>query len=90
MLRVLETDMRGFETSYSRRLEDEAGMGKEEGPKAPCKSSRLMSSKWDRSLGPMMSERDEECSDDDLDDFEFVRSGGEPGAPPRPMVSSGP
>lgn len=69
MLRVLETDMRGFET---------------------CKSSRLMSSKWDRSLGPMMSERDEECSDDDLDDFEFVRSGGEPGAPPRPMVSSGP
>lgn len=48
MLRALETDMRGFETSESKRLETElckVCIGKEEGPKAPCKSSRLMSSK---------------------------------------------
>lgn len=41
-----------------------------------------MSSKWERSLGPMMSERPEEWNeDDDLDDLELVRSGGLPGAP---------
>lgn len=41
----------------------------------------------------MMSDRVEECSDDDLEDFELVRSGGEPGGPPRatgPILSSGP
>lgn len=52
-------------------------MWKDEGPP---RSSRLMSSKWVRSLWPMTSDIFEEWKDEDLDDFEFVRSGGLPGA----------
>jgi hypothetical protein len=40
-----------------------------------------MSSKCDRSLGPMKSECVEEWKLLDLDDLLFVRSGGLPGAP---------
>jgi hypothetical protein len=46
------------EASNRVRLDGEVGMGKEEGP--PCRSSRLMSSKCERSCGPTMSERLEE------------------------------
>jgi hypothetical protein len=49
----------------------------------PCTSSRLISSKCERSAGPIMSERASEWKDDDLEDLEFVKSGGEPGAPSR-------
>lgn len=46
-------------------------------------SSRLMSSKCDRfSVVPMKSRRVDEWMLDDLDDFEFVRSGGLPGGAP--------
>jgi hypothetical protein len=76
VLRVLETELR--EPSNSRRFGDGSGMGKELGP---CPSSRLMSSKCDRSLGPIMSDMTDEWKLDDLDDLELVRSGGLPGAP---------
>lgn len=57
-------------------------MGKEVGP--PDVSSRLMSSKWERfSVVPMKSSRVDEWMLDDLDDFEFVRSGGLPGGAPK-------
>jgi hypothetical protein len=46
--------------SNSTRVEGGEGIGKVEGPRAPFTSSRLMSSKCDRSLGPMTSERPEE------------------------------
>lgn len=61
-------------------------MGKEEGP--PEASSRLMSSKCERSLGPMKSERVDEWKLDDLDDLEFVRSGGLPGGAPKTDCAS--
>jgi hypothetical protein len=73
---VLERELR--EPSNSRRLGDGSGMGNELGP---CPSSRLMSSKWDRSLGPITSDMPEEWKLLDLDDLELVRSGGLPGAP---------
>jgi hypothetical protein len=66
------------EPSKSRRLGEGRGMGKVFGP---CPSSRLMSSKCDRSPGPITSERPEEWKLDDLEDLELVRSGGLPGAP---------
>lgn len=50
-------------------------------------SSRVISSKCERSLGPMMSDRPEEWRLEDFEDFEFVRSGGLPGAPPRARLS---
>jgi hypothetical protein len=65
-----------------------AEMATGKGPWVPCTSSRLISSKWDRSWGAMTSERCEEWKELDLDDLEFVRSGGEPGAPPRAMFAS--
>lgn len=43
-------------------------------------SSSVMSSKWEMSWGPGSSERLESGSDDDFDDLESVRSGGESGA----------
>ena len=79
VLRALDVEVR--ELSNSRRFGDGSGMGNAVGP---CPSSRLMSSKCDRSLGPMTSDKPEEWKLDDLDDFELVRSGGLPGAP---MVS---
>ena len=85
MPRLLDEDVRG--ASNTTRLEGDTGIGKELGPR-PCRSSRLMSSKCERSLGPMMSERVEEWKDEDLDDLELVRSGGEPGAPPRAPLDS--
>lgn len=74
-----------FGASKTTRLDGETGIGKVGGP---CTSSRLMSSKCERSLGPMMSDRPEEWKLDDLDDFEFVRSGGLPGGPPSPRWAS--
>jgi hypothetical protein len=62
------------DASNSTRLEGDVGMWKDEG--AACRSSRLMSSKWERSLWPMTSGRLEEWKDEDLDDLELVRSGG--------------
>ena len=45
-----------------------------------CSSSSPMSSKCDRSAKTASgAPRDEERKDDDLDDLELVRSGGEPG-----------
>lgn len=76
VLRVLEMELR--EPSNIRRLGDGSGMGKELGP---CPSSRLMSSKCDRSLGPITSDMPEEWKLEDFDDLELVRSGGLPGAP---------
>lgn len=76
---LLESEARG--ASKRMRLDGLAGMGKEEGP--PDASSRLMSSKCDRfSVVPMKSRRVDEWMLDDLDDFEFVRSGGLPGGAP--------
>ena len=66
--------LEGREASNITRLEGDVGMWKDEG--APCRSSRLMSSKWERSLWPMPSGRLAEWKDDDLDDLELVRSGG--------------
>jgi hypothetical protein len=47
-----------------------------------------MSSKWERSWGAMTSDRFEEWKELDLDDLEFVRSGGEPGGPPMAILAS--
>ena len=76
VLRELGMELR--EPSNSRRFGDGSGMGKEFGP---CPSSRLMSSKCDRSLGPMTSDMPDEWKLDDLEDLELVRSGGLPGGP---------
>lgn len=73
-LRGWEADL---EASKMTRLEGLTGSGKEAGP--PAASLRLMSSKCERSAGPMRSERVDEWKLDDLLDFEFVRSGGLPG-----------
>ena len=60
----------------------EAPVGKR-GSRGFNASSRLMSSKCDRfSVVPMKSRRVDEWMLDDLDDFEFVRSGGLPGGAP--------
>ena len=55
-------------------------MGKAVGP---WTSSRLMSSKCDRSLGPMKSDKVDEWKLLDLEDLELVRSGGLPGGAPK-------
>ena len=82
---LVETEARG--ASKRTRLEGLAGMGKDEG--APDASSRLMSSKCERfSVVPMKSRRVDEWMLDDLDDFEFVRSGGLPGGAPKEDCAS--
>jgi len=68
--------LRDREASYNTRF-GECGTGKADGP---WTSSRLMSSKCERSLGLIMSDRLSEWKLDDLLDLELVRSGGLPGA----------
>jgi hypothetical protein len=76
---LVESEARG--ASKRMRLDGLEGMGKDGGP--PDASSRLMSSKWERfSVVPIKSSSVDEWMLDDLDDFEFVRSGGLPGAWP--------
>ena len=86
MLRSFADARRG--ASNRTRFEGGEGIGNVVGPMFPFTSSRLMSSKCERSLGPMTSDRFDEWKDEDLDDFEFVRSGGEPGSPLNAMVTS--
>lgn len=77
---LVDSEARG--ASKRTRLDGLAGTGKEEGP--PDASSRLMSSKCERfSVVPMKSSSVDEWMLDDLDDFEFVRSGGLPGGAPK-------
>lgn len=83
-LRPLEGN--AFGASKMMLLEELAGIGKEDGP--PVASSRLISSKWERLPGPKKSEWVEEWQLLDLDDLEFVRSGGLPGGIPKAELAS--
>lgn len=77
----LRAEREAFGASKTMRLEGLTGTGKDAGP--PAASLRLMSSKCERSLGPIESDRVDEWKLDDLDDFELVRSGGLPGGAPK-------
>jgi hypothetical protein len=79
--RLRPPDVYGRWPSKMTRSEGLNGIGKREGP--PVASSRLMSSKWERSLVPMKSASVDECRLLDLEDFELVRSGGLPGGAPK-------
>lgn len=63
--------------SYTTLVDEELDTGNTAGP---FTSSRLISSKCDRSLGPMSSDSVSEWKVELFELFEFVRSGGEPGA----------
>ena len=52
-------------------------------------SSRPMSSKWERSEKTASGEeKDEERKEEDLEDLELVRPGGEPGGCAKVVISS--
>jgi hypothetical protein len=77
----------GREPSKMMRSDGLNGAWNPEGPAAA--SSRLMSSKCERSLVPIKSVSVDECRLLDLDDLEFVRSGGLPGGIPKLCASCG-